>query len=383
MKHACMITSICCTLSFFGCNGKELPEAFDYSSPEDLSSILQEYDRKKNDTDFILQTMFPSDIMEGKYYIFDDTSFVLRVPEYNKSRQPFLANAEDFYNSCAVAWNIWSNYEAWYRGCFTDIVTGNTTREVWKDTKKIDVSIIKDTDVRKAALFYKNSLLLKMNTDPSTLEEEDVSAMDCVADFCTAIESKAYKFYEDEEIFVHSLDSITRLAEGMSEKKFQRYLEAPADEQLKVILGELAACQNFDEQCSLWRNWANCRKSILEDEWIVAVGNRLIQSSKYSPILYHVWLTWRALCQGTYFGHSKDSDIPNPYYNEFRKMCYITCLKRIEREPNDIYAMNCAAVIGGRSNMNRLGQNYFGNEAMIEEAEMLPKRFPQEELDEE
>ena len=37
--------------------------------------------------------------------------------------------------------------------------------------------------------------------------------------------------------------------------------------------------------------------------------------------------------------------------------------------------MNCAAAIGGRTNMNRFGQNYFGNEAMIEEAMMLPRRY--------
>ena len=60
-------------------------------------------------------------------------------------------------------------------------------------------------------------------------------------------------------------------------------------------------------------------------------------------------------------------------------MCYITCLKRIERQPDDVYAMNCAAALGGRTNLNRFGQNYFGNEAMIEEATMLPKRFHSED----
>ena len=56
-------------------------------------------------------------------------------------------------------------------------------------------------------------------------------------------------------------------------------------------------------------------------------------------------------------------------------MCYVACLKRIESHPDDIYAMNCAAAIGGRTNMNRFGQNYFGNEAMIERYMMMPKRF--------
>ena len=114
-----------------------------------------------------------------------------------------------------------------------------------------------------------------------------------------------------------------------------------------------------------------------------------MESGNYSPILHRIWITWRAISQGLYFGSSRDSSIPNQYYNEYRKMCYVSCLKRIERHPDDIYAMNCAAAIGGRTNMNRFGQNYFGNEAMmnrfgqnyfgneamIERAMMMPKRY--------
>jgi len=56
-------------------------------------------------------------------------------------------------------------------------------------------------------------------------------------------------------------------------------------------------------------------------------------------------------------------------------MCYLSCLKRIAAHPSDRYAMNCAAAIGGRTNMNRFGMNYFGNECMIEEAMMMPQRY--------
>jgi hypothetical protein len=37
--------------------------------------------------------------------------------------------------------------------------------------------------------------------------------------------------------------------------------------------------------------------------------------------------------------------------------------------------MNCAAAIGGRTNMNRFGMNCFGNECMIEGVMMMPKRY--------
>ena len=107
----------------------------------------------------------------------------------------------------------------------------------------------------------------------------------------------------------------------------------------------------------------------------MGVGIALMKSGKYSPILHRIWITWRSICQCIYYGASRDSAIPNQYYNEFRKMCYLSCLKRIAAHPHDRYAMNCAAAIGGRTNMNRFGMNCFGNECMIEEAMMMPKRY--------
>ena len=305
---------------------------------------------------------------------------MLRVPEYANSKQPFLANAEDFYNSCALSWNVWSNYEVWYRGHTADLLRYDD--EVKNSIKAVSVNIIKDKDVRKAAQGFEDSILKLMKTEPDKWDE-DFSPMNLLISFGDVVESKAYKFYDDEETFVVSLDSVMDIAEGMVMEKFQHYLDASEEEQVQVMLGELATCRDFDEQCSLWRNWANCDKSGIDDEWILAVGRALMESRNYSPILHRIWITWRAINQGLYFGSSRDSSIPNHYYNEYRKMCYVSCLKRIESYPNDIYAMNCAAAIGGRTNMNRFGQNYFGNEAMIERAMMMPNRYHSADDDDE
>ena len=121
----------------------------------------------------------------------------------------------------------------------------------------------------------------------------------------------------------------------------------------------------------------------MDDNWIIAAGCVLMQTGSYSPILNHVWITWRAMCQTLHFGNSRDSYIPNHYYNKYRQLCYRSCLPWIQSHPEDVYAMNCAAAIAGRSNMNRYGYNYFGNEAMIEEAMMLPNRFDFGDIDDE
>lgn len=367
-------------VSINSCDREVECDLFDYSNPVDLSYILQAYDwqqgYEEDDEYTILWSKIVPGIPEDEFYLFEDTSFVLRVPEYANSKQPFLAYAEDFYNSCSYAWDIYSNFEVWYRGHTADLLRDDD--DVMQSIKGISVDFIHDKDVRNAAQNFKDSVLLLLSTPPDQWEEH-VDVMDRVISYGNVIESKAYKFYDDEETFVQSLDGVMDIAEGMVMDKFQRYLDADEEKQLGVILGELATCKNFDEQCSLWRNWANCKKSVTEDEWLVGVGMALMKSGNYSPILNRIWITWRALCQTMFFGMSRDSAIPNHYYNEFRKMCYVSCLKHIASHPDDVYAMNCAAAIGGRTNLNRFGQNYFGNETMIEEAMMMPKRYHAED----
>ena len=93
------------------------------------------------------------------------------------------------------------------------------------------------------------------------------------------------------------------------------------------------------------------------------------------PSIFEQWIIWRCLFQICYGGMSRDSNIPNSIYNEMRKKCYLTCLKRIEKHPDDVFAMNCAASIGGRVNINRFGQNMFGNEAAVEMYTYLSGRY--------
>ena len=375
MKFTHLLAAICYTVSLISCGEEKQSDLFDYSKPVDLSTILQAYDWYQHyegeDKDSILNTKIGLELPEDGFYLFEDTTFVLHLPEYADSKQPFLANAEDFYNSCALSWNIWSNYEVWYRGHTAGLLRHDD--EVKRSIDAVSVNIIKDKEVRKAARDFKDSLLILMKYEPGDWDE-DVNPMGLLLSFSNVVESKAYKFYDDEETFVTSLDSVIDVAEGMVLDKFQHYLDASEDDQVKVMLDELTTCKNFDEQCSLWRNWANCDKSSIDDEWIVAVGRALMESGNYSPILHRIWITWRAINQELYFGSSRDSSIPNQYYNGYRKMCYVSCLKRIESHPDDIYAMNCAAAIGGRTNMNRFGQNYFGNEAMTESIMMMPGR---------
>lgn len=119
MKFTHLLTAMCCAMSLISCGEEKGSDLFDYSKPVDLSIILQAYDWYQHyegeNKDSILYTKIGLELPEDEFYLFEDTSFVLRVPEYDDSKQPFLANAEDFYNSCALSWNVWSNHEVWYK----------------------------------------------------------------------------------------------------------------------------------------------------------------------------------------------------------------------------------------------------------------------------
>ena len=83
---------------------------FEYCSPVDLTQILRAYDwfqgYEGEDGDSILYAKIFPDMPEQEFYLFEGTSFALSVPEYDESKQPFLAKAEDFYNSCAISNNV-------------------------------------------------------------------------------------------------------------------------------------------------------------------------------------------------------------------------------------------------------------------------------------
>ena len=56
------------------------------------------------------------------------------------------------------------------------------------------------------------------------------------------------------------------------------YRKVEADKRVEMMLHSLKDCSTFDEQCSLFLNWADSPEAEHEDEWIVAVAGRLMNS---------------------------------------------------------------------------------------------------------
>lgn len=348
---------------------------FEDGKPVDLSDVLNVYvEHKKAEADSVEYDL--AKVLEGGaaedydgIELIDNADFAIQLPQCANSTNPFLSRAEVFYNSCLFAFNVWSNYEMWIRE-----LTG--TKETCTAIQGIGTGCIENLAIRSAAKVYQDSLILKMKTSD---EQRDVDAMGLLMSYSTKIESQAYRYYTNEEAFVDSLDAMTKELADKTRTQFELYKRADADKRLELMLHLLSDCKTFDEQCSLLLNWADCEESEVEDPWIVAVAGRLLRADKYNPCLNNLWIIWRCLFQTEYYGISRDSSIPNDFYNEMRKRCYLTCLKRIEAHSDDVFAMNCAAAIGGRVNINRFGEFPFGNEAPTEAFYSMPNRYADED----
>lgn len=380
-----------CLIALSGCSGaskgntkdvevaksnENRSSSFEYSMPVDLTDILQAYElyqkSSADEQESILFSFVDEEMCEGEVTLFEDTSFVIRLPEYRDSKIPFLAVAEEFYNNCSFAWNMWSNFEVWYRGHTAGDLRND--KDVIQSIRAFDVNIIRDAELSKAAQSYRDSILVLMSMGLDDWDDAH-NAWNVRGTYNDAIAKKACRFYDDKDEFQDRYNKIVEYAEGMGDDKFSHYLNSNEDEQVSVMLSELNTCANFDEQCSLWRKWANSKESEGVDAWLVAVGNKLMESGNYNPNLNRIWITWRTLCQFYYCGASKDSVIPNPFYNQYRRICYQTCLKRIENHPDDTFAMNCAASLSGNPNVIRIGDFPNGNDAVIDALQMMPERF--------
>lgn len=389
MKRKVLFWLATAAMVLSGCKEREYSEFLDYSSPVDLSDVARCYERYHANEDSCDIFDCEEKLIESKnknlsedmivpepedaYFEFTGDTCMIRLPQYADSEHPFLSGAEDFYNSSAVIWNVWSNFELWYR--FTTNDDEFEGDEIIDAIESIDAGILTNDTLRRVAEDYKAKIIKCMRANVEEWDEQlnPYVVRDSIMDIISSWSDN--NIYEEEDSLNAQLDSVLSHSYALGKSRIERYNKASENERIGVVIGELMSCSTFDEQVSLLILWANNNLSMGEDEWIMAVAERLMQSGKYSPLLYDVWITWRCMCQSMNYGASRDSSIPNDYYNGYRRICYISCLHRLEKHPRDPNAMYCAFALATRSNMNRFGSNMFGNEAIIEMIEAMPLRF--------
>lgn len=123
-----------------------------------------------------------------------------------------------------------------------------------------------------------------MKRTPEEWGEEEHS-MDLLITFGNKIEAKSYKYFTDEEKFVDSLNAMTKELADATKPTLELYRKVEADKRVEMMLHSLNDCSTFDEQCSLFLNWADSPEAELENEWIVAVAEKLMNSGNTILVL--------------------------------------------------------------------------------------------------
>ena len=368
---------------------------FAHQPPVDMTPVLDIYNWASESGDSIDMTELvlklvpaagryilantPDDEIDNNWFInMTDTIPVLCIPDKLRTKYNLYANAEQYYNGYMLLFNLESLYEI----CFWNLDKPEeerifTPEEVLDAIQGINIDVLRDPGDRMCIEDARDSVLDYLETYPGYYRQEDTVPLIYLANVMERFDRYSYFYYEgDMEPIEAILDStMNKVHTGQwVQERFERYLMASEDEHLEVMLKELAECKDFDEQCDLWCLWSDCRQSLDEDLWVIAVGTRLMDSEQYSPLAIMIWLRWRVLFQEAFCGMSRDSAIPNDYYNEYRKKCFVAAIQHFERHEEDIFSMFLAEYMLSRSNLNRLG-GWLGNNAMYEGPDLMPKRY--------
>ena len=379
----CQLFTMLMVLLFWGC-GKTAAQVYDgllvHSEPVDISHYIEVADwlAHQNESSYYydeLDSLINLDLPNDDEYaiLYSGKSYAVNKLKYYLSRKPFMRYAQNLYNGFVYAWNMYCNYEVWIRtnsSHLSDLVYEVNNGDIIEATQNISTSVIRNRELRRAARKSRDAIVEHLKKGYDELTEYE--GIDVIMSFCDLVYDKSLKLQDMVDTTNHTVDSIWYVNVCLAQDRLQRYLDADEGEWLKVMLVEMADCKDFDEQCVLWINWVMNRDSGDDYMFILAIGCVLMDSGNYSPVLDEVWDTWRTLFQPFFHGASVDSLIPNAYYNKYRKKCFITCLKHIDKHPDDVYAMMCAANLAVNSNIERYGG--FGNTAMSKILPLTPNR---------
>ena len=139
--------------------------------------------------------------------------------------------------------------------------------------------------------------------------------------------------------------------------------------------------KSFDARCIYAIELAHAYEadvdSWAEDDYrnpAIPLMEYLMKEQKYSIYLKELWMKWRTLYQDSE-GASKDSEIPNHIYNEYRKICISSTLAYIKEHPDDILAINNYIVMAFEKNILREGVFRYANQYMLDKYNLFREKY--------
>ena len=277
----------------------------------------------------------------------------------------------DAYNASVVLNSIITDFDLQMRGYMVD--------DVVEAIKSIDITKVKDQEVRGKLKAYKEEMLYLLSVDPDKVNQEV---------------HNPWKTQDDLYIYLskkYHVSTFGTLDEDKYWKEYNNSPSVPEWEQLrkkrgdknmvKELLQKYKNAKDFDARCIYAIELGHAYEADLDawkmDEYqnpAIPFMETLMKEKKYSLYLNELWQKWRVLYQSSK-GASKDSEIPNWKYNDYRNICCCTILSFIEKHSHDIKAINEFLVMACKNNILREGEFDYGNQYAIEKYYLFPEFY--------
>ena len=353
MNRICtVILSVFLVLSFQDCTPQ--PDSAD-CSPVDLSAVKQRclaalQSENRSITDFEGLDIYRFDLPTPQSdYLIPDTVSV---------NNQHLQGAVDRYNSYITLHNIWSWYEIFIRANsqqwqvdlvhIMDNIMGfnadtlydaelcKTIKKVQKDLcQQIGASAFGTTESAPTASFDQALLYLSQNTlfqmngkaQGKAIEQQVSWNAYLGSDYCKLIESTTDK------------GALTAL-----------------------FFDAVCSATSFEQQCVI----SLCSVGKVPGEVVLPCIRELLGSGKYSKYQFIMWLGWRSAMQYFFYGTSRDVQIADEYYNQYRKLAFLSTLRHCNANPTDQTALMILELFCSTGNIVRNGSFPNGNDAVTD-----------------
>ncbi len=292
------------------------------------------------------------------------------------SDSQLLGKLVDAYNSFLVHNSIMTDFDTQMR--FDDMHDSAVVA-----IKAMDVTKVKDPDVLRKLEDYKNEMLFLLSVDPDNVDKDQHHPWKARGELFDYL-AKKYNLNTfgkiDRDTYLSEYEKVPSVPEW-NELKHKHGQKG----QVKTLLEKYNGTKDFDAKCIYAIELAHAYEAD-KDAWpssedgnpAISCMQSLMKEKKYSLYLFELWVKWRVLYQDTK-GASKDSEIPNRIYNNYRNICCCTILSYIKDNPRDIKAINEFLVLASTANIFRHGEWDYGNQYMMDKINLFPEFFDDDE----
>lgn len=297
----------------------------------------------------------------------------LEKTDKNILPKDILIRLKNFSTAIIAINDIWSFQEEWERIVYKgeEGILQDSVKTIIKNISNTTYSLFNDSCITESINKYKRdiSALLKSKPDKNYTQYAD--------SLYKGIKEKIYKQYVYKELCSLNEDTFWVYIDRdryIQNPNWSEYLAMDRDSALMNLDQRIMGTVDPEEKNASILTWADIAYRYYGDTDVIRAYQLVMEQGQYSIYLLEAWAKWRALMQFEIYGRSRDSEIPNKLYNQWRKECLNIIYQHIKKNPDDQMAINQYYTLADYKNMIRNGSAIMGNNSWIE----MMKFFPHE-----